>query len=303
MNHFFSKLKAALTKTSNKISIGIDHIFLKRKLDEETLTELEDLLISADIGPKLATYLIDNIKSAKYDTEVTPEAIKHKLSSLINDVLSKNSTPFHLHKDKLNILLFCGVNGNGKTTMIGKLAAKFKNDGLKVAVAACDTFRAAAIEQLTTWANNAGVSLIKGEKGADPASIAYTATIQSINNGIDILLIDTAGRLHNYKNLMDELEKIIKVIKKVDSSAPHHSLLVIDATTGQNAYNQIEQFNPIANLTGLIITKLDGTAKAGVVVGIVQKFAVPVQFISIGEKIDDWRYFDSELFSQALIKG
>lgn len=299
----FDKLKQALLKTSNKISIGIENIFLRHKLDLEALEELEDLLISADIGPKLAAQFIDKIKNTKIDKEITSEVIKEELILLIEEVLSKHSTDFSLQNDKLNIILICGVNGNGKTTMVGKLAAKFSNDGLKVAVAACDTFRAAAIEQLKTWSDRAGALLITGAKGADPASVAYKAVNEALNNNINVLLVDTAGRLHNYKHLMDELAKIIRVIKKADSSAPHHILLTIDATTGQNAYNQIEQFKSIADINGLMITKLDGTAKAGVIIGIVQKFELPVYFIGIGEQIDDWRVFNSKAFVKALFES
>ena len=301
MSSLFNRLKNALVKTSDKISSGIDHIFFKKKLDVGTLEELEELLISTDIGTQVAANFIDNLKLEKFDKEIDSNTIKQKLAEMIDNILIKHSKPFILKDSELNIVLVCGVNGNGKTTTIGKLAAGYIKNGKKVSVAACDTFRAAAIDQLAVWANRAGAVLFTGDSGSDPASVAYNAIIKSKEQQIDILFIDTAGRLHNYKNLMDELAKIIRVIKKIDETAPHHSLLVIDATTGQNAYNQVEQFKQVANISGLVVTKLDGTAKAGVVVGIMQKFLLPVYFIGVGEKIEDLREFNSIEFSRALL--
>lgn len=301
MTSIFSKLKQTLINTSTKISAGIDQIFLKKKLDNQTLNELEELLISADIGSLVASQLVASLKSIKLDKEVTSDAIKSTLASLINNILKESEEQLSLLDNKLNVILVCGVNGNGKTTTIGKLAHYYKNCGKKVAIAACDTFRAASVEQLESWAKKSEALLISGDKSADPASVAYRAMIDSIKNNIDILLIDTAGRLHNQKNLMDELSKIIKVIKKIEDSAPHHSILVIDATTGQNAYNQVEQFKSCANISSLIVTKLDGTAKAGVVVGIAKKFHLPIHFIGLGEKIDDLKPFNSEIFAKAIV--
>jgi fused signal recognition particle receptor len=301
MTSIFSKLKQTLINTSTKISSGIDKIFLKRKLDHQTLNELEELLISADIGSLVASELVTSLKSIKFDKEVTGDVIKNTLADLINTILTETEKPFSLLENKLNVILVCGVNGNGKTTTIGKLAYHYKNCGKKVAIAACDTFRAASVEQLESWANKSEALLISGDKSVDPASVAYKAIADSIKNNIDILLVDTAGRLHNQKNLMDELSKIIKVIKKIDESAPHHSILVIDATTGQNAYNQVEQFKSFADVSGLIVTKLDGTAKAGVVVGIAKKFHLPIHFIGLGEKIDDLKPFNSEVFAKAIV--
>ena len=260
-----------------------------------------ELLISGDIGSYVASQLISNLRTMKFNQEVTPDIIKHTLAELINKILVETDKPFILKENELNIILVCGVNGNGKTTTIGKLAYHYNNCGKKVSIAACDTFRAASVEQLETWANRSSSSLITGDKSADPASVAYKAIVDSIDNEIDILLIDTAGRLHNQKNLMNELEKIIKVIQKIDESAPCHSILVIDATTGQNAYNQVEQFKSFANITGLIVTKLDGTAKAGVVVGIAKKFCLPIHFIGLGEKIDDLKPFDPMIFAKTLV--
>jgi fused signal recognition particle receptor len=303
MTSIFTKLKQALINSSDKISSGIDQIFYKKKLDEQTLNELEELLISSDITPSVAIELVSKLRSIKFDKEVSGLVIKEKLTDIIGQLLIKTSKPFELYDKKLNVILVCGVNGSGKTTTIGKLAAIYSGQGKKVAIAACDTFRAAAVSQLSSWADRSGSMFITGEESADPASVAYTSMQSSIKNYVDILFIDTAGRLHNQKNLMEELGKIIRVIKKIDDTAPHHSLLVIDATTGQNVYNQVEQFSAIANIKGLVVTKLDGTAKAGVIVGVVQQFTLPVYFIGIGEKIDDLKPFDPVLFASSLVRN
>ncbi|WP_341790299.1 signal recognition particle-docking protein FtsY [Rickettsia endosymbiont of Polydrusus tereticollis] len=301
MISIFSKLKQSLSKTSNKISEGVDKIFYKKKLDKETLEELEELLITSDMGALVATKIIEDLKSIKFGKELDSSVIKETLAKLIRQLLLKSEIPFTLNENKLNVILVCGVNGAGKTTTIGKLASIYQAQGKKVAIAACDTFRAAAVNQLKEWANRAQALFVTGEESADPASVAYLAMQESIKQNIDILFIDTAGRLHNKKNLMDELTKIIKVIKKVDENAPAHSILVIDAVTGQNVYNQVEQFNNSANLTGLIVTKLDGSAKAGIIVGIVQKFSLPIYFIGIGEQIDDLKVFDPNDFANSLV--
>ncbi|MEY4463935.1 MAG: signal recognition particle receptor FtsY [Pseudomonadota bacterium] len=301
MISIFSKLKQSLSKTSNKISEGIDKIFYKKKLDAETLEELEELLISSDMSVSVATKIIEEFKTIKFDKEIDSNTVKEALAKLIEQQLSKSEIPFTLNENKLNVILVCGVNGAGKTTTIGKLAAIYSAQGKKVAVAACDTFRAAAVNQLSTWVDRANALLITGEESADPASVAYRAMEESIKQNIDILFIDTAGRLHNKKNLMDELTKIVKVIKKLDDSVPTHSILVIDAITGQNTYNQVEHFDSATNLTGLIVTKLDGSAKAGVIVGVVQKFNLPVYFIGIGEKIEDLKIFNRHDFAKSLV--
>ncbi|MDR0774233.1 MAG: signal recognition particle-docking protein FtsY [Rickettsia sp.] len=301
MTSIFTKLKQALINSSDKISSGIDQIFYKQKLDEQTLNELEELLISSDITPSVAIELVSKLRSIKFDKEVSSLVIKEQLANIIGQLLIKTSKPFELYDKKLNVILVCGVNGSGKTTTIGKLAAIYSGQGKKVAIAACDTFRAAAVSQLSIWADRSGSMFITGKESSDPASVAYTSMQYSINNDVDILFIDTAGRLHNQKNLMEELGKIVRVIKKIDDTAPHHSILVINATTGQNVYNQVEQFSAIANIKGLIVTKLDGTAKAGVIVGVVQQFTLPVYFIGIGEKIDDLKSFDPVLFASSLV--
>ncbi|WP_342267859.1 signal recognition particle-docking protein FtsY [Candidatus Tisiphia endosymbiont of Empis tessellata] len=301
MTSIFTKLKQVLVNSSNKISSGIDQIFYKKKLDEQTLNELEELLISADITASVAIELVDKLRAIKFDKEVSGLVIKEQLADIIGQLLVKTSKNFELHDKKLNVILVCGVNGSGKTTTIGKLASIYRRQGKKVAIAACDTFRAAAVSQLSSWADKSGSMFITGEESAEPASVAYLAMQSSIKNDVDVLFIDTAGRLHNKKNLMEELAKIIRVIKKIDDTAPHHSILVIDATTGQNVYNQVEQFTAIANITSLIVTKLDGTAKAGVVVGVVQKFALPVYFLGVGEKVDDLKPFDPAAFASSLV--
>ncbi|WP_341755754.1 signal recognition particle-docking protein FtsY [Candidatus Tisiphia endosymbiont of Ptychoptera albimana] len=301
MTSMFTKLKQVLVNSSNKISSGIDQIFYKKKLDEQTLNELEELLISADITASVAIELVDKLRAIKFDKEVSGLVIKEQLADIIGQLLVKTSKPFELYDKKLNVILVCGVNGSGKTTTIGKLASIYRRQGKKVAIAACDTFRAAAVSQLSSWADKSGSMFITGEESAEPASVAYLAMQSSIKNDVDILFIDTAGRLHNKKNLMEELAKIVRVIKKIDDTAPHHSILVIDATTGQNVYNQVEQFAAIANITSLIVTKLDGTAKAGVVVGVVQKFALPICFLGVGEKADDLKPFDPAEFANSLV--
>lgn len=301
MASFFSKLKSALTKTSNKISQSIDHIFVKKRLDNTSLEELEDVLLAADLGNKTSSLIIEQLRKKKFDTDISPEEVKAELAAIISEELSKQNHEFILKNDTLNVILVCGVNGNGKTTSIGKLASLYKSQGLKVSVAACDTFRAAAIEQLETWTTRAGVKLYKGLEGSDPASVAHIAVTNALQEKDDVLFIDTAGRLHNKKNLMDELAKIIRVISNIIPDAPHHSLLVIDATTGQNAFSQTEQFQAIANISGLVITKLDGTAKAGALIGLVAKYSIPVYFIGVGEAIEDLKNFSVNDFSKTIV--
>lgn len=300
---WFDKLKGALAKTSTKISGSISDILHKRKLDDASLEELENILLSSDLGLSATGDIISKISQLKFDNEISFEDIKNELAEVIANNIETHQRPFELRSSALNVILMCGVNGNGKTTTIGKLAHLYKSQGKKVTIAACDTFRAAAIEQLEAWGVRAGCDVITGAANSDPASVAYKAVEHSQNNGTDILFIDTAGRLHSHKNLMEELAKIIKVIKKIDDSAPHHTLLVIDSTTGQNAYNQVQHFGEIAGATGLVITKLDGTAKAGVVVGLSSKFKIPVHFIGVGEGIEDLKPFDAKDFALALVGG
>ena len=303
MVSFFGKIKQALSSTSSKIASGITNIMGGRKLDANTIEELEELLITADMGAHTAGAIIEKFRKQKFTSETTVEEVQNHLAKAIEDILNESQKPFILDDDKLNIILVCGVNGNGKTTTIGKLASLYKSEGKKVMVAACDTFRAAAIDQLEVWTKRAGVEIVRGVENGDPASVAYSAVEGALAQNADILFIDTAGRLHNQQNLMDELSKIMRSIEKVAGFAPQHSLLVLDATTGQNALTQLEQFKSIANVNGLVVTKLDGTAKAGVVVALGQKFKTPVYFIGLGESIEDLKIFNAADFAKALVGG
>jgi len=297
---WFQKLKDGLSKTSSNITEGVTKIFTHQKLDAQVLEELEELLISSDLGVDTAASIITDLSKDKFDKEISTDEINKYLSDKISELIKpaeKEFTP----KNTPHVVLMCGVNGNGKTTTIGKIASKYKVDGKKVLLVACDTFRAAAIEQLQVWADRVGTTLIKGELNSDPASVAYRGVEQAIKGGYDIVLIDTAGRLHNKSNLMDELSKINKVIKKVLPDAPHDTILTLDATTGQNAVMQVQTFKEIVDVSGLVITKLDGTAKGGILVSIVKKFKLPIYYIGIGEGIDDLNKFSAKEFSKALV--
>jgi len=297
---FFSRIKSALTKTSASLS-KIGEIFTKKGINSETIDEFEEILLSADFGIQTTEKVINQIRAEKFLKEDGEDEFKERLANILTNLLEKAEKPLDINRGKLNIILFCGVNGNGKTTTIGKLANLYKNQGLKVVVAACDTFRSAAVDQLKVWAERSNSYIVTGEHEADPASVAHKALEEASKINADILIIDTAGRLHNQQNLMDELAKILKVIKKVDSSAPHHTILTLDATTGQNAFTQVEKFKEVAIVSGIIFTKLDGTAKGGAIVGIVDKFNLPVHYLSVGEKIDDIIEFNSKSFSEALV--
>lgn len=297
---WFSKLKQVLSKTSSQISSTINDIVKKKKLDASDIEHLEELLLMADIGVETTSEITSNIKNIKFDEDHSGEEIKETLAGIIAESILPYQKQIDL-KDGLNVILVCGVNGNGKTTTIGKLANFYTVQGKKVSIAACDTFRAAAIEQISYWAERAGCKIVKGAENSDPATVAYIAAKQALESGDDILFIDTAGRLHNNKNLMEELAKITKVISKLEISAPHHTLLVLDATTGQNAFSQLNHFMEICKVTGLIVTKLDGTAKGGIVIGLCKKFKLPVHFIAIGEQMDDLKPFEAVSFSKALL--
>lgn len=299
-----SKLKSGLGKSSSKLNEGIKDIFVRRKLDDETLEELEDLLIMSDLGIETATLVCSNLAKNKFDKEVSPEEIKEELSKVIEGILADVAIPLEITGEhKPQVILMCGVNGTGKTTTIGKLASSWKNEGKSVMIAACDTFRAAAVEQLEVWAERSDCPIIKGKEGVDPASVAYEAYEKARAEKTDVLLIDTAGRLQNKKNLMEQLTKIVKVIKNIDESAPHNSLIVLDATTGQNANSQVKVFGEMVNLNGIIVTKLDGTAKGGVVVSLAKQFGLPIHAIGVGEGIDHLRPFDAKSFADGLVGG
>lgn len=261
------------------------------------LAELEDLLITMDIGVEAANTIISKLSRAKLDDNI--EAIQKRVIDEVAEILRSVEKPLSLSV-KPHVMMFCGVNGNGKTTTIGKLAYKYKKLGKEIVLVACDTFRAAAVEQLEAWSELVKCNIVTGKHGSDPASVAYKAMDEAIKNNIDVLLIDTAGRLHNNANFMEELAKIRKIIQKQDQSAPHNTILVLDATTGQNAYNQVEKFKEITGIDGLIITKLDGSAKGGVVVGLAQKYKINLHTIGIGEGIEDLKDFDAREFAEAL---
>ena len=299
---FFDKLKNGLNKTKKSFDEKINNVFSNfRKVDEEFLDELEEVLIMSDIGVETSTKIIDSlrerIKKEKIEGE---EEVKKALREEMQKILDVADVSLHLNT-KPSVILVIGVNGVGKTTSIGKIANRLAQDGKKVVVAAADTFRAAAVEQLEIWAKRAGAGIVKREEGVDPASVVYDAIKQTKEQGEDILIVDTAGRLHNKKYLMDELNKIQKVINKEMPEADKEVLLVIDGTTGQNAISQVKAFKQEADITGLVLTKLDGTAKGGVVIGIVEENKIPVKFIGVGEKIDDMEIFNSEDFVKAII--
>ena len=299
---FFDKLKQGLSKTKNSFDEKINNVFSNfRKVDEELLEELEEALIMSDVGVETSTKIISNlrdrIKKEKIEDE---EGVKNALRNEIQQVLDEVDNSLHL-TTKPSVILVVGVNGVGKTTSIGKIANRLKQDGKKVVIAAADTFRAAAVEQLEIWANRAGCKLVKKEEGADPASVVYDAIQITRNENADVLICDTAGRLHNKKYLMDELIKIKKVIDKELPDSAKEVLMVLDATTGQNAIQQVKAFKETVDINGIILTKLDGTAKGGVVVGIVAENKMPVKFVGVGEKIDDMEIFNSKDFVKALI--
>lgn len=299
--NIFSKLKQGLTKTSSNLTQGITDIFTKRKLDDEALQELEDLLILADIGPETAAKMTQRMAKSRFGKEVTDEEIRLALADEITTIIEPGMKPLTLSEDKPFVILVAGVNGAGKTTTIGKLAAQFKAEGKSVMLAAGDTFRAAAVAQLKVWGDRVGVPVVTKEEGADAAALAYEATERAMNQNIDILMIDTAGRLQNKANLMQELEKVVRVIKKKIPDAPHASLLVLDATTGQNAHAQVDIFRQSIDITGLIVTKLDGTAKGGVVISLIERFGLPVHAIGIGEGIEDLKPFTASDFAKSIM--
>lgn len=298
---WFSRLKAGLARTSTKLSDGITGLLTKRKLDADTLEALEDLLIEADLGVTTAARITDALGKGRYEKGLSPEDVRAVLAQEVQRALTPVARPLSIAAGhKPHVILVTGVNGTGKTTTIGKLARSFRRDGKTVMLAAGDTFRAAAIEQLKIWAERTGAGIVSRSAGADPAGLAFDALKEARTGGYDVLLIDTAGRLQNKQSLMDELEKVIRVLKKIDAQAPHDVLLVLDATTGQNALSQVEIFRERANVTGLVMTKLDGTARGGILVAIADKYKLPVHAIGIGEGADDLRPFDPGEFARAI---
>ena len=298
---WFQRLTAGLRRTSSQLSQQISSLFTKRKLDDETLEELEDLLIQADLGVETAMRVTGALSSERYGRDVTGEDVARIMASEIEKVLGPVAKPLELDlSHKPHVILVVGVNGTGKTTTIGKLAAKLSGAGLKVMLAAGDTFRAAAIEQLKIWATRTGSEFIGTQLGADAAGLAYDAYKQAIEKRSDVLIIDTAGRLQNKTELMAELEKIVRVLGKLDPDAPHTVLQTLDATTGQNALQQVEIFRNVAGVSGLVMTKLDGTARGGILVAIAAKHKLPVYFIGVGEGVDDLEPFEASDFAKAI---
>lgn len=298
---FFARLKAGLSRTSSSISDGITGIFTKAKLDDDTLEELEDLLISSDLGVEVAGQVTADLAKGRYDKAIAPAEVRRELARIIADRLHPVALPLTIEPERRpHVVLVVGVNGTGKTTTIGKLAHRFRAEGKSVVLAAGDTFRAAAIDQLKIWAQRTGSDILTRDIGADAAALSFDALKQAQDQQADVLLIDTAGRLQNKQGLMDELAKVSRVLKKQDPEAPHSVILVLDATTGQNAVSQVEVFKDVAGVTGLIMTKLDGTARGGILVSLAAKFGLPIHAIGVGESIDDFQPFDADEFARAL---
>ncbi|MDP4118838.1 MAG: signal recognition particle-docking protein FtsY [Bacillota bacterium] len=298
---FFEKLKEGLQKTKNSFTEKVDNVFkVFKKVDEELFEELEEALITADVGVETSVKIIERLRETAKERKITEsENLSDALREIITQLMQEN-TPFPLADSGFKIIFIIGVNGVGKTTSIGKLAYKFKAEGKKVMIAAADTFRAAAIDQLQIWADRSGCDMIKHDEGSDPASVVFDAVTAAKARGADILLVDTAGRLHNKKNLMEELRKILKVAGREAPDALKETLLVLDATTGQNALSQAKLFGEIAEIDGIILTKLDGTAKGGVVIAICNEQRLPVRYIGVGEGIDNLQDFNAKDFVEAL---
>ena len=323
----FRKLKSRLSKTSAKIELGVEDIVetaqerevpeqsgtrgllgmrakssaAKRRLDDEMLQDIEDLLISSDMGAETAMRLSSAIAAGRMGKSYTAAELKTLMVSEVARIMTPVAKPLPIYDSKPQVVLIVGVNGAGKTTTIGKLASQFRAADKSVMIAACDTFRAAAVEQLQVWGQRADVPVLVAPEGSDPASLAYKALVEATEKNVDLLMIDTAGRLQNRQDLMDELSKILRVIRKLNPDAPHNTLLVLDATTGQNAVSQVEAFQKIADVSGLVMTKLDGTARGGVLVSLADKFGLPIHAVGVGEQIEDLFPFDPTEFAQALI--
>lgn len=298
---WFQRLKAGLGKTSSKLTDGITGLFTKRKLDASTLEELEDLLIQSDLGIATASRITDAIGKGRFEKGISPDEVRAILATEVEKVLAPIAKPLTVDGvHKPHVIMMVGVNGTGKTTTIGKLAAKFKTEGKSVMMAAGDTFRAAAIDQLKVWGERTGTPVVASAVGADSSGLAFEALKRAQAANADVLLLDTAGRLQNKQALMEELEKMTRVLKKIDPSAPHDVVLVLDATTGQNALQQVDVFGKRAGVTGLVMTKLDGTARGGILVAIGEKFKLPVHAIGVGEGVDDLQPFAAADFARAI---
>ena len=301
----FEKFKLGLSKSSKNLSSGLNNFIFKKKIDKNILNELEDFLIQSDVGVEAAKELTEKFSK---NTVNQKDSEKNEIIKIFSSYISEILKPLeknleNIKKNKPSVILIAGVNGVGKTTTIGKLGKILGKNNKKVILGAADTFRAAAVTQLEVWAKKINANIIKSEEGADPASVAYKALEYAKKNNSDFLIIDTAGRLQNKKNLMDEFKKIIKVIKKIDNNAPHETFLILDATTGQSAINQVQEFQKIATLTGIIMTKLDGTAKGGILLAIGKKFKLPIVALGMGEKEDDLQMFNSQHFAKAIMNN
>tara|TARA_Y100001934_G_scaffold22954_1_gene25676 strand:- start:1805 stop:2743 length:939 start_codon:yes stop_codon:yes gene_type:complete len=299
---WLARLRAGLSRSSSRLSDGIGGIFSGRKLDDAALEELEDLLITSDLGVETAAKLSASLAGTRFDKEVSADEIRTALADEVSAILEPVARPLAANAvHRPHVILVTGVNGSGKTTTIGKLAKRLREDGKSVMLAAGDTFRAAAIEQLKIWGERTGCTVVASEQGADAASLAFEAIDRARADDIDVLLIDTAGRLQNRDDLMQQLQKVVRVISKQDKTAPHDTLLVLDATTGQNAHSQVETFQSMCSVTGLVVTKLDGSARGGVLVALAEKFGLPVHAIGVGEGEDDLRPFEADAFARSLV--
>ena len=298
---WFAQLRDGLARSSSALSDNLASALTKRKLDEDTLDRLEEVLIKADLGVAMAARVRARIGGGRYDRGLTPDAVREVLAAEIASVLEPVAQDLAVPPGaRPYVVLVVGVNGTGKTTTTAKMAHQFKRQGLRVMLAAADTFRAAAIDQLKVWGGRVGVAVVAKEAGSDPAGVAYEAFERARAEDVDVLLIDTAGRLQNKSDLMAELAKIVRVLKKLDATAPHGVILVLDATTGQNALNQVEIFKEIAGVTGIVVTKLDGTARGGILAAIAERFKLPINAIGIGEGLDDLKPFDAQDFARAV---
>ena len=299
---WFGRLRAGMARSSARLTQGINTIFTRRRLDDEALLELEELLISSDMGTGVAGEVAETLRKTRFNQEVSPEEVRAALAEQVIRLVEPVMKPLRLDMTKKPfVILVVGVNGSGKTTTIAKLAKQYRDDDHKVVLVAGDTFRAAAVEQLQIWGERTGCPVVTRPQGADAAGLAYDALIEARVQGSDILLIDTAGRLHNKANLMAELQKIVRVLKKVDPQAPHSELLVLAATTGQNAHAQAEIFREMIGVTGIVMTKLDGTARGGVLVSLAEKYGIPIHAIGVGETADDLRPFEARAYAQSLV--
>ena len=299
---FFSRLKEGLSRSTQKLTDGLGAVLTRRKLDEAALQDLEDALVGADLGTEVAARILESFRRTRFGADVTDAEVRAALADEIAAILRPVALPLVIDRTlKPHVVLMVGVNGSGKTTTIGKLAQSYAEQGMRTMMVAGDTFRAAAVEQLQVWGERTGAVVVAGSPGADAAGLAYDALSRARAEGIDVLLVDTAGRLHNKSVLMEELRKIIRVMRKQDAAVPHSVVLVLDATTGQNALQQVNVFKDMVDVTGLVVTKLDGSARGGIVVALAQEFALPVHAVGVGEKVSDLRPFDPLDYARGLV--